>query len=404
MLAAITKIGALLITNLIIIACLLFVFETYLRKHNYVPRSHSWIFQNEEFIQETAYKNFSTLDSSELFIPRKNTVIVPGYWETDENGFRKNPNHTQTVYGQKVLVIGDSYAYGHGVSHEEAWPAVLEKRLNESGQRTIVYNAAVPASGSDQQFVRLSRLAKKIQPDMVIWSVSFNDMVDSNTMCLFRKSSTGYYVRFPAVANIAYINAFLTKHFPQWFVNSRVGNALTTLAIHGKDVFTIGCTQDITDAELIPIYFDKLSHFLSRVNYLAETLHFRLIILLQPSQMYLDNTRDNESYEITFLQNFVRAFRSAQVPYLDLNSEIVRLYDTSLFLARTNQTLAKLSDLDILGESFDVEDTTNSANLNYSLYIQEQFVDYGGWHLNGFGNQIIADIVFNWLKGNYRTP
>ena len=73
----------------------------------------------------------------------------------------------------RVLAMGDSCTFGFGVADDEAWPAVLEKRLNASGRfvPVQVINGAVPGTTLFQHLmVFRSRLAR-FRPDLVIdWS------------------------------------------------------------------------------------------------------------------------------------------------------------------------------------------------------------------------------------------
>ena len=57
--------------------------------------------------------------------------------------------------------------FGEGVTAEEAWPAVLERRL---GAR--VYDAGVPGYGSPQMRGRMRRLLPALRPDLVIVALS----------------------------------------------------------------------------------------------------------------------------------------------------------------------------------------------------------------------------------------
>ena len=73
----------------------------------------------------------------------------------------------------RILVLGDSCTFGFKVADAEAWPAVLEQRLNASGRfvPVEVINGAVPGTTLFQHLmVFRSRLAR-FRPDLVIdWS------------------------------------------------------------------------------------------------------------------------------------------------------------------------------------------------------------------------------------------
>lgn len=65
---------------------------------------------------------------------------------------------------RRLLVIGDSFSFGHGVEATEAWPALLEGLLSESE----VVNLSVTGYGTDQQVLRLEKRGLAYKPDVVL--------------------------------------------------------------------------------------------------------------------------------------------------------------------------------------------------------------------------------------------
>lgn len=388
------------ITLLIISTSLcLVIIDFALPKLGYKRRDYGWIFSNEEFVVNGEFRTFFTLDKDEIFIPRKNSILVKDYWETDENGFRFNPNHTNhREEFEKIIIIGDSYAYGHGVSHEGAWSSLVEKNISKNKEEVIIYNAACPASSTDQQYVRLQKLVSKFDPKIVIWMISFNDMVETNLACLFKKTKTGGYKQVPGFFNIAYINAFFIKHLPKRFVLSNIGNLFFTQTPYGKDLYTFGCTKNIEDTSLIPFYFEKLEYLLHKAKLDLDSQGIQLLVVLAPSQLFFDNKYDNLAFEIKFLDYFRNAFDSAGVDYLDLNFEIAKIADSQLYANRIQENYLALKNNkpSILGMSTGFNKI--KEGLNISLYLDEsRDFAYGGWHLNSKGNQLMADIIIKKL-------
>lgn len=84
---------------------------------------------------------------------------------------------------RRLLVIGDSFSFGHGVEAAEAWPARLERLLPESE----VVNLAVTGYGTDQQVLRLEKRGLAYQPDVVILG-----LFEGNVFRNLKKEQMGY--------------------------------------------------------------------------------------------------------------------------------------------------------------------------------------------------------------------
>lgn len=88
--------------------------------------------------------------------------------KTNQAGFRcDNEVAEKKAKRNRVLVFGDSYTAGDGVSNGKRYSDVLERNLNE----TEVLNFGLSGSGTDQQFLIFQQYAKKISYDAVVISV-----------------------------------------------------------------------------------------------------------------------------------------------------------------------------------------------------------------------------------------
>jgi lysophospholipase L1-like esterase len=116
------------------------------------------------------------------------------YEPDDELGFRGRPHATGTFAngvsfglnalgfrGREVavpkpagtwrlLVLGDSFAFGKGVADGEPFPEVLESRLRERlpGQALDVVDGGMNGYGTDQQAALLRRVGRRLEPDAVV--------------------------------------------------------------------------------------------------------------------------------------------------------------------------------------------------------------------------------------------
>lgn len=74
-----------------------------------------------------------------------------------------------------ILIFGDSLSSGYGIDTRGSWPALLEKRLHDSGQEIQVINASRRGETSDGGRRRLPDILDKYHPDWVILELGAND-------------------------------------------------------------------------------------------------------------------------------------------------------------------------------------------------------------------------------------
>jgi lysophospholipase L1-like esterase len=78
----------------------------------------------------------------------------------------------------RILVVGDSFAFGYGVEDWESFPARLEIELGNTSPSVEVLNAGVPGWSADSYLVLLRQHGFALEPDLVILAISENDIGD----------------------------------------------------------------------------------------------------------------------------------------------------------------------------------------------------------------------------------
>jgi hypothetical protein len=69
---------------------------------------------------------------------------------------------------KRILVLGDSFAWGFGVADDEVFTEVLERDLRLQGPSWEVLNAAVSGWGTDQEYLFLRDEGLLYEPDIVV--------------------------------------------------------------------------------------------------------------------------------------------------------------------------------------------------------------------------------------------
>jgi lysophospholipase L1-like esterase len=80
----------------------------------------------------------------------------------------------------RVLVLGDSFAFGVGARENETYPARLQEILRSRGVRAQVLNAGAPGYGVPDEAAWFERWGKPLAPDVVLVTVFIgNDLQDA---------------------------------------------------------------------------------------------------------------------------------------------------------------------------------------------------------------------------------
>jgi lysophospholipase L1-like esterase len=104
---------------------------------------------------------------------------------TNALGLRGAAVAAKALGEQRVLALGDSFTYGHGVQDAEAYPAVVETLLRARGHDLQVLNAGVPGYSTDQSYTYALRDGLALEPDVVLLGVHCSDVSDNYESSLY---------------------------------------------------------------------------------------------------------------------------------------------------------------------------------------------------------------------------
>src|SRR4030095_7046576 len=125
----------------------LLLFERLLRLPFYTPHAVAW-----------QAGSLYRLDTELIY---SNRPGAQGFWSSDEfterrqinsAGLRGEEVRPDGTFDKRILVLGDSLVFGHGVGDADSFPARLETVLREQTQRVEVLNGGVPGYGTDQSY------------------------------------------------------------------------------------------------------------------------------------------------------------------------------------------------------------------------------------------------------------
>ena len=142
------------------------------------------------------------------YIPGKGTTYVPGaYYRHTKEGFSEGyiNSHGFRDYERfykkpensvRILILGDSYVEALQVALENAFPALLEKKLNGNSTATKfeVLNLGQSGFGTADAYMRYLNFGVKYSPDLVLLAFLTGNDLQDNSKFLNRENLRFYFV------------------------------------------------------------------------------------------------------------------------------------------------------------------------------------------------------------------
>lgn len=131
--------------------------------------------QKEEYLWDWSERfkdaEFYTLEKGEGYPPNEETN-VDGLRDFTRPVERETPE-----YPRRIVILGDSVTFGHGLEASQAFPALLERSLLPN-RADEVFNVALPGWSTRQERLAYERIARKYKPNEVILAVCLNDLAE----------------------------------------------------------------------------------------------------------------------------------------------------------------------------------------------------------------------------------
>jgi len=212
----------------------------------------------------------------------------------------------------RILVLGDSIAFGIGVKHNETFSADLERRLRlgNPGHTIEVLNGGVIGYNTEQEYNYLVERGLELEPDAVVLAYCPNDTMV--TPIVFKE---GHSFRFyqPGTERQRY-NAFLVEHSALY--------RLIMFYYERRKLQNAGVAEDLeADSVLKSILFDSAGSMnaLKDMAGLLKSRSIRFVVVIFP---YLMADFTEYSERLTTIHKNVRSvLQQEQVSFIDLLDE-----------------------------------------------------------------------------------
>jgi lysophospholipase L1-like esterase len=197
----------------------------------------------------------------------------------------------RTAFERRIIVLGDSMVFGHGVADDESLPNQLEAIFREQGRPVDVINAGVKGYGTDNAYkfytTRLAPLA--LEPDLLIFGVYHNDLNDNIRQPLYTIDA-GALVPIDATRNWIHLLGSIERRTPA-FIRDRILYGLVMSRFVGRDVYSV--LPDLDRPALVDWAARKAYLQIFDLEKRGRAEGFRVLVLAIP---YRDGTNNYYSW------------------------------------------------------------------------------------------------------------
>lgn len=100
-------------------------------------------------------------------------------YEINGDGFRDKKEYLMPKPDgiKRVLLIGDSFTFGQGVSYDKIWPVIVERQLEKAGYSHIeLVKSGIQGLDTRSELILIQRLVEKYDCDIVVVGFLMNDL------------------------------------------------------------------------------------------------------------------------------------------------------------------------------------------------------------------------------------
>jgi lysophospholipase L1-like esterase len=255
----------------------------------------------------------------------------------DEIEFEKPEN------SHRVLVLGDSFTFGNGVSSEHTYSNQLEELLirRQTGQTWQVINSGISGYGTFQEYAFLEEEGWQYEPDVVILQFLANNDLTEN-LYPFRRVVRNGQIHFKGdddtsslvqgAQKVLQSHSHAYRFFGDHYHLIRIQLGLDPFFRGWSNIYDIAPSQDISKAwEITRDYLDKLSTSARtrKVDFYVINVPPRFLLDDDQWQDYLDTYgKKSDTVDRDLTSKKLQAIcAELQIPLLDLTPYFRELED-----------------------------------------------------------------------------
>jgi hypothetical protein len=174
-----------------------------------------------------------------IYDPRLGSILVPNLrgrvsvpqvytytFSHDALGMRNTAFTDRSRAEKRVLLLGDSFAYGLGVDDSQTFAYLIERNLTQGGTPVAVINAGHPGKGTAYALRLFELKGAALKPDVTVLCFFQNDFWDNSVSGLYRVGEDGTLAVAARSGRPRPRSRLLVRSVANWFFAwSHVANA-----------------------------------------------------------------------------------------------------------------------------------------------------------------------------------
>jgi hypothetical protein len=131
-------------------------------------------------INNVPHSKYGWLSPSSVSYEKSDSCYGSGVVSYNSQGFRAPPVGRASDANYKVCILGDSTMQGYQLPDGTHLPHLLAQELEAQGYDPYVLPLAVGGYGSLQEWMLFEDFCKAIEPDLIVWHWSGNDITNNS--------------------------------------------------------------------------------------------------------------------------------------------------------------------------------------------------------------------------------
>jgi lysophospholipase L1-like esterase len=290
----------------------------------------------------------------------------------------------------RVLTIGDSITFGHGVSGNNTYTEFLEDVLNQSTSSYSfdVINTAVPGNAPFQEYFDLKR-GLKFDPDIVLIQFTLNDVVEPYRIY---KRYGGKGKDYHLVADVPHYDYILSQNSAFYLFLKDVVNKIKYQTLSEESLKSKAQAREIYSTKnlilknedpKIEAAWGECLKWLQRIVDLCQEENLECVLFISPFsfQFTLD---ESSAHPQRILQDFSRKNNIVCIDLLHLLQHEFQQEMTEKYMFPENLTFEEV-----------ILYVKKYNEKEFTRFWQKYFLDYD--HYNIQGHKYVADILYDTL-------